>query len=152
MTVARYLEIHFASCGKSQTEIAKELGYPKPNVLSMIKKGDTKLPLNMVVPMANAIGADAGFLLNLVMTEYMPEAWKGIKEVLGPERTLTTNQRQLLELMTVAFGGGEIDLTDQRNVTEVAQFLAGLAAKQQMRDQAAVDRYDRSPANAKNYG
>ena len=54
VTVAEYIEQQIALSEKSQKDIAAEIGYDKPNVLSMIKQGQTKLPVNKVGPLAKA--------------------------------------------------------------------------------------------------
>lgn len=48
---------------KSQIEIAFEAGFPNPSVLAMIKNGTTKLPLDRVPAMAQALECDAAYLI-----------------------------------------------------------------------------------------
>jgi len=43
---------------KSQAEIAHDAGFVNPNVLTMIKQGGTKLPLDRVPALAKALDAD----------------------------------------------------------------------------------------------
>jgi hypothetical protein len=42
--VANYVARSIHLSGKSNIQIAAEAGFPNPNVLSMITKGDTKVP------------------------------------------------------------------------------------------------------------
>lgn len=43
-TVAQYFTEQVDLCGKSQVDIAKEMGFDCSNVISNIKKGNTKIP------------------------------------------------------------------------------------------------------------
>ena len=43
-----------------QVELANKLGYTNGNVLTMFKRGTTRLPLDKVVPMAQALSKDPG--------------------------------------------------------------------------------------------
>ena len=81
-TVAAYLTQAIEESGKLQREIAQELGYDNQNVITMFKLGLTKLPLNKVGPMAKALGVDPGYLLQVVMQEYMPETWFSVREIM----------------------------------------------------------------------
>lgn len=47
-SMARYLtkQIDALSGIKNQREIAAEIGYDKPNMISMFKRGETKVPLD----------------------------------------------------------------------------------------------------------
>jgi len=50
LTVAQYLTMKIDESGKTQREIATEVGYDAANVITMFKQGSTKLPLNTVGP------------------------------------------------------------------------------------------------------
>lgn len=152
LTVARFLETMFAQCGKSQAEIARELGYPKPNILTMFKKGHTKVPLEVVGPLANALGADPVFLFKLVMQEYRPDTYTAIEPCLTRGTLITQQEASLLQLMRDSFKGSEIDLTDPRIEASTRKYFEEIADSQAASDAAARDRYDRSPANARDFG
>jgi hypothetical protein len=78
MRVADYLAQQIILCGKSQKEIAEEVGYEKPNVITMMKQGHTKIPIVKVGAFARALEVDPAYLLRLVCMEYMPETWAAI--------------------------------------------------------------------------
>lgn len=71
--VAEYISMQLHLCGKSQTQIAEEVGFEKPNVITMIKQGKTKVPLNKIGSMAKALEVDPVFFFRMVMNEYMPD-------------------------------------------------------------------------------
>lgn len=80
--VAEYIEWQINLCGKSQLEIAEICGFDKPNVITMIKQGKTKLPLAKIAKMAKALEVDPAHLLRLCMEEYMPEAWLVVSDII----------------------------------------------------------------------
>ena len=100
-SVAEYLAWQMNACGKSQVEIAKEAGFPKPNVLSMMKKGDTKVPLEKIGKLAKAIEIDPVFLFRMVMSEYYPSTWEEIQKMIG-QPVLTDNEVELIETIRKA--------------------------------------------------
>ncbi|SFE95985.1 hypothetical protein SAMN04515678_1371, partial [Roseivivax sediminis] len=75
--------------GKSQREIATEMGYERPNVVSMMKNGDMRMPLERIPAFAAATGVDAELMLRTAMLEYMPATW----EVVAASRRQTGSDR-----------------------------------------------------------
>ena len=53
--VARFIAARILDIGKSQKDIAREVGFESANVITMIKQGATKLPLSRVSAMAKAL-------------------------------------------------------------------------------------------------
>ena len=100
-TVAEYLDAQINMCGKSQKQIAEEAGFPKPNIITMFKKGDTKLPLEKIGKFAKAIEVDPIHLFKICMSEYHPETWAEIQKMLG-QPTLTINELEILEAIRSA--------------------------------------------------
>jgi len=82
ITVAEYLTQKIAESGKTQRVIAEECGFDSPNIITMFKKGDTRLPINRVESLANALEIDPAYLLRLVMLESMPDAWESIEWIM----------------------------------------------------------------------
>lgn len=85
LPVAEFLAHHIALSGKSQADIARECGFVKPNVLTMLKQGKMKLPLSRAAALASAIGIEPSELIVRVLEEYEPETWQVIKEHFGIE-------------------------------------------------------------------
>ena len=54
---------------KSQIEIANEAGFNNPNILSMLKNGASKLPLDRVAALAKALECDPPFLFKLAVEQ-----------------------------------------------------------------------------------
>lgn len=58
---------------KSQDEIATETGFPKSNVLTMIKQGRTRMPLDKIEAFSKACGKAPDRLFRTAIREYKPE-------------------------------------------------------------------------------
>jgi transcriptional regulator with XRE-family HTH domain len=96
LNVAQYLTYHISKSGKTQREIAREIGYTKPNIITMFKQGLTKLPLEKVGPIAKALEISPDELFYKVMNEYMPETFQAIMPLLhGVE--LTKDELEVIE-------------------------------------------------------
>jgi transcriptional regulator with XRE-family HTH domain len=117
-TVAEYLSGVMGLTDKTQKTIASELGYENPNVISLIKQGRTKLPVNKVQLMAQSLGIDPVNLLRLVMTEYMPETWTVIASVMG-DKLISEDERKLVGLARDASGDAGFYLQDPKLVADL---------------------------------
>ncbi len=80
---------------KSQREIAAEIGYEKPNMLSMMKRGEAKVPLDKVPLLAKALDVDPAYLFQLAMEQYWPQQKDAIAAIFGS--VVTKHERELIE-------------------------------------------------------
>lgn len=94
-TVAELLTKAIDISGKTQKEIAAEVGWPKPNILSMMKQGLTKVPIDKVPALAKACGIDESMLLQVAMIEYMPATWAVIQRNCGV--ILTDEEKRIID-------------------------------------------------------
>jgi hypothetical protein len=138
ITVAKYLDQQIALSDKSQKEIAEAVGYDKPNIITMLKQGATKLPINRVGPMAKALNVDPVHLLRLVMSEYMPETWETIEEILGAGTLVSQEEIALLKFIRKHTKGLPIDLEDPRQKTWVSDALEKLMERIEKDRESAV--------------
>lgn len=69
--------------GKSQKEIAQEAGFARPNVISMMKSGEMKVPIDRALALARACGADPAAFTRLVLAEYSPAVLETLDAELG---------------------------------------------------------------------
>jgi transcriptional regulator with XRE-family HTH domain len=79
----------------TQKEMAKYLGYEKPNVITMFKQGLTKIPVDKIPRIAKLFNVDAAELLKLAMKEYEPKKYEAIIEIMG--EPITDYERRILE-------------------------------------------------------
>ena len=150
ISVAKYLEQQIAVCGRSQREIAAEIGYANPNIMTMFKTGATKIPVTKVGPLARALGVDPAFMLRLVMHEYMPEAWEAIEDIIGKDRLLTDQDRAIAAFVRDTAGATPVDISIEENRRALADAIKGIASRDQAKAVAAVSRIDALPKNARN--
>jgi transcriptional regulator with XRE-family HTH domain len=79
---------------KSQREIASEIGYDKPNMISMFKRGEAKVPLDKVPALAKAINVDPAFLFRLALEQYWPDVASALAPVF--RTVISRNEEKLI--------------------------------------------------------
>ncbi|HGK7655515.1 TPA: XRE family transcriptional regulator, partial [Klebsiella pneumoniae] len=67
-----YIDSLITVSPKSQSAISREIGYKNPNILSLIKKGRIPLPVEKVLPLAEALNADPVRLMMMVLEDRQP--------------------------------------------------------------------------------
>jgi transcriptional regulator with XRE-family HTH domain len=115
--IARYLDKRIDELRgvKTQREIAAEIGYDKPNMISMFKRGECKVPLEKIPALAKALGADPRHLFLLALAQYWPGEEAVIEQIFGC--LATQNEEQFLLLPWRL-------LTDNRDPALNADFVA----------------------------
>ena len=99
---------------KTQIDIAEEIGYDNHNMMTMFKRGSTRVPLDKVVPLALAIDADAGRMLKLWFETYMPTALN-IIDSLGGKTPLTAQEKSWLRGLRESYGA-DLPMYDPRHI------------------------------------
>lgn len=83
---------------KTQREIAAEIGYDKPNLLSMYKRGEAKIPFKQLPDFSRVLSIDLALLLRASLEQRWPGEEHAIKQMIT-DRLLTANERALLKLI-----------------------------------------------------
>ena len=117
---ADFLARAIADSGKSQREIARDAGFERANVISMMKKGDTKVPVERIPALARACGADPACFLEIAMEEYHPEMWQTLRVQFG--EVMRPVEQDLLTIYRLADLKGEIVLDDRAEALLEAVF------------------------------
>lgn len=95
---------------KTQKVIAHEAGFINPNLISMIKNGATKIPLDRVPALARALEVDPAYLMRLALEQAIgPTASVAVLEVFGT--ATTANERGWLEEIRAASSQTDPKLT-----------------------------------------
>ena len=149
ITVAKYLEQQLAICGRPQKEIAADCGYPNANIITMLKKGSSKLPVDKVGLMSKALGVDPTYLLQLTMTEYHPQAWREIELSVGSERIVTRDEFKLVGLIREHAEGEAIDMSIAANQQTLADAITAIANRDRAKAEAAVEAQRKLPSNGR---
>ena len=94
-SVAQRLEEAIDRSGKSQREIARDVGYQRANIISMMKNGETKVPIEKAPLLAKACGIDPADFTRHVLEEYHPAAWATLAELFG--KPLTRREKACID-------------------------------------------------------
>ena len=77
---------------KNQSEIAAEAGFANPNMITLLKQGANKVPLDRVPQLAKALDCDPAWLLRLALEQGEGStAAAAIYEIVG--EPITANER-----------------------------------------------------------
>lgn len=127
ITVASYLtdqiDLIVSNGEKTQKQIGAELGYPKPNIITMFKQGLTNLPINKVELMAKAIHADPVYLLRLTLQEYMPEAYETITRIIGETATYSDAEKEIIRQIREHSKNGDVKIESIAQIEAYQRFL-----------------------------
>jgi transcriptional regulator with XRE-family HTH domain len=104
---------------KTQKELAREMGFLRPGMLSMIKTGAARIPFAKLPNVAEALGIDPALLIRTHLCETWPEFEDVVHEVFGG--VLTEAERDWIEF----FEGMGIRRTTARHDTRAALRAAG---------------------------
>lgn len=91
-------KIDAQSAIKTQREIAAEIGFDKPQALSMFKRGEAKVPLERLPQFSLVLDVDLGLLFRLGLEQWWPGEENAISKMVY-ERVVTANDRALLKLI-----------------------------------------------------
>jgi hypothetical protein len=87
-----------AARGKTARQIAVEVGYPdQPNMISMFKRGEAKIPLGKIPLLARSLRIDPGRLFRLAAQIHWPESHQAIIEIF--RLIPTENETKIIELI-----------------------------------------------------
>ncbi|KZK92585.1 MULTISPECIES: helix-turn-helix transcriptional regulator [unclassified Pseudovibrio] len=108
----------------NQRDIAKKLGYQRPNIISMWKRGETKVPLDKVPALAEALGVDPAKLFRLAMLQYWPSASETVNKVFGG--VVTEEEKELRRIIETELGENGVSNLIINNKAEFKKFLKSL--------------------------
>ena len=105
----RILELRYK---KTQREIAIAAGFNNPNMLTIIKKGDSKLAMDRVATLAAALEVDPKYLLRLALLQHGNETTARVyDEIIGT----IVSEREIgwLEVLRDASGNADPAITSR---------------------------------------
>jgi hypothetical protein len=95
---------------KTQAEIATQAGFPSANMMSMLKSGALRLPLDRVQPLASALEVDAAYLMLLALEQMVGDTdAKAIVDILSG--AMTRNEKTWLQAIREASDMSDPPLT-----------------------------------------
>lgn len=128
--VAQFVAHRIQVTGKAQKEIAREVGFDKPNMITLIKQGHTKLPLAKIGVMAIALESDPVALLKLCLSTYHPETWEAIEAHF--ESALTKDELTMVKAWREFVGTPYLAALTEKQKRYLNAFLASLRAPEPM--------------------
>lgn len=99
--VADYLATLIKRSGKTQAMIAKECGFATANMMTMLKKNQTKIPLCRVPALSRALGVDPRELLGHCIEAYDPGLYKVLAEI-SPAMLITHREFKIIQALRAA--------------------------------------------------
>jgi transcriptional regulator with XRE-family HTH domain len=97
---------------KNQRDIAIAAGFTNPNMLSMLKNGDTKLAIDRTASLAAALEADPKYLLRLALAQQGNETmFRVYDEIIGT--VVSQNEVGWLEVLREASGNSDPAITSR---------------------------------------
>lgn len=123
---ATFLTAAIERSGRSQIEIARDLQLPRPNVISMMKSGEMKVPITRIPDLARACGCDPKAFLRVALEEYHAEVWAVIQATFGD--LISDTERELLTAYRLSDPTGVIEF-DFETIEALTDLLVDLAVK-----------------------
>lgn len=127
-TLVRFIDLKIGASGKSEHEIAAALGYRNPSVITMFRRGLTRIPLDKVRALADALGVSRTDLMKRVLCEYAPDLVGAFEECSG--NAITDNELEILQFIRGVSGGGDPPLASDRQRALLVEAFGSLGAQQ----------------------
>lgn len=113
--MAKLLDKRISQLPKTQREIAQDMGYSRPNILSMMKSGEAKVPLDRVPAMAKALDVDVALFFRLALEQNFrgTEIVKVINDIFGT--MVSKNEVEWVETLRRVSDNSDPDLSPARS-------------------------------------
>lgn len=122
-TVAQFISAKIHESGKSQIEIAEACGWPAVNMVTMVKQGKTRLPIDKIGQLAQVLEIEPHYLFWLTMAEYFPDTLYAIEHVIRGVM-LNEHERLIIETYRDLTHGKDEDV-ELRVLGDVGRALKG---------------------------
>ncbi len=112
----------------NQREIADRVGFKHANIISMLKSGETRVPLDRIPALAQTLGMDERLFLMIAIEEYHPGVHEVLVDILG--LPLSDAELGILTMFRMATMRDEIEVEGPfRKTLEGLLDLAAMACK-----------------------
>lgn len=127
-TTAMILTKAIEASDLTQREIADRVGFKNANIISMLKNGETRVPLERIPALAATLGIDEREFLMVAIEEYHPGVHEVLVEVLGVP--LSDAELGIITVFRMAGMRGEIEVAGPfRAAIEAILALAAMAQR-----------------------
>lgn len=111
----------------TQREIADRVGFKNANIISMLKAGETRVPLDRIPSLSQTLGIDERLFLMIAIEEYHPGVHEVLVDVLG--LPLSDAELGILTMFRMASMRDEIEVEGPfKKALEGLLALAAMAA------------------------
>lgn len=114
--LAKYVaqQVSAIAPAKSRQQIAREVGYEKPHVISMIEKGGMRMPLDKVSDFAKALECDVAHLVRLALEQHLND--ETAREVVPRlfENVVTDDEMRVVTAMRMLDEGKRPELPEKQ--------------------------------------
>lgn len=123
----------------SNPDVAQRLGYSKANVISMMRHGSMKVPINKIPDLADMLKMSRMDLLMMALNEYDPAFLECLKRTLGEGQTLAKNELAILEVVRSVMPSGDFNLTESDDFVMALTALVGREAERHKQESLRPD-------------
>jgi transcriptional regulator with XRE-family HTH domain len=103
-----YLAEAQAACGKSDEQMAQELGFSRASVYAAVKASSMKFPAGKLMILAQVLDASPSQLLEAFLRDQSPDLLDAVRKVWGPTG-LTKGEQKLVEAYRHLTGGRDVE-------------------------------------------
>jgi len=121
ISVANYFTQLVDGSELSQKEICKKLGYTKPNLVSMLKTGATKIPLYKIPLIAKIFGVSETEFMVKAMKEYDMELYNAVTQCLPLD--IPVERKEFLDNIINLVGEKNFDQNPSKYLSIIAEGL-----------------------------
>lgn len=107
-----YLAALMEASDLTQIEIARELGYTQQNLISMFKRGVSKVPVDKMPRFAQILGVDPAHFTRIALREYYPDFYASLEQVFGP--AVTKNEFEVIKCLRRVSRNMDPSLPDEK--------------------------------------
>lgn len=127
--------------GMKNVDLYKQLDYPNPNVISMLRNGTMKLPPNKVGAFCRALGLDPLWVALCIDEEFDFGLKQMLKDVCQRSMVTTENEGRLLMAIREAANFNAINLEQDFPVefAQILEILKGVGAKVAQQQKTAIE-------------
>ena len=108
----------------TQREIGRLAGYPRANIITMFKTGDTRIPIEKIPVFAEILGVDPKRFLRVALEEYHPNVLAVIEAKFGPQ--VSRNEHEILREIRKRSNGADPKLATQAQRDAIGALVARL--------------------------
>jgi hypothetical protein len=104
-----FLRFAFDRSPKTIEEIAHEIGYASPNTVKLMVAGITKVPIDRIPRMAEALNVEPSQMMRAALEDYAPSMLKALEQTF--DFMATPNEREIINVFRHLTNRGDPRMT-----------------------------------------